>query len=169
MSKPLLKSFIEENYTVFKYYLQKRYKELNSYDAEDIVQQTVIKLLYKGHDELSIRNVSSYIYTALQNSAKDYFKKNSRLVLRSIEMEIPTQTLEDEVLASELSDFIDTAIASLDDKSRYVFVETEIKGRPYEELVEETGEKIGTLLSRKSRARKKLRVLIKEYMEVNNG
>ncbi len=57
------------------------------------------------------------------------------------------------------------AIDKLDDKQRYVFVETEIKGRSYEELSKESGEKIGTLLSRKSRAAKKLKDMMYEYMK----
>jgi DNA-directed RNA polymerase specialized sigma24 family protein len=46
-----------------------------------------------------------------------------------------------------------------------VFVETEIKGRSYDELTRETGERLGTLLSRKSRASKKLKETIRGYMD----
>ncbi|MHB8129915.1 MAG: hypothetical protein ACYDEX_13035 [Mobilitalea sp.] len=49
-------------------------------------------------------------------------------------------------------------------KSRYVFVETEIKGRSYDSLVKESGEKLGTLLSRKNRARKQLRDALVTYI-----
>lgn len=59
---------------------------------------------------------------------------------------------------------ITAAIGRLDEKQRYVFVETELKGRSYDELARETGEKLGTLLSRKSRAASKLKSMIHEYM-----
>ena len=62
---------------------------------------------------------------------------------------------------------LQAALYKLDDKSRHVFMETEIKRRSYQELSEETGEPIGTLLSRKSRATRKLRILLKDY--VNDG
>ena len=55
------------------------------------------------------------------------------------------------------------AILSLDEKSKYIFIETEVKGRSYKEIAEETGQNIGTLLSRKSRAQQKLKTKMKQY------
>jgi DNA-directed RNA polymerase specialized sigma24 family protein len=81
------------------------------------------------------------MYTSLQNGAKDYFKKNNRVILQAEQTEGSTVCVEDQVLLLELKQLIREAINSLDAKSRYVFVETEIKGRSYEELVAETGEK----------------------------
>lgn len=163
MAKNMLGDFFEENYTTLKYYLRGKFHSLNEYDVEDIVQQTATKLLYKGDNVLTIGNLSSYVYTSLQNGAKDYFKKNNKLVLESQPTERSTGYLEEEVLSNELKATIQRAIEDLDEKSRYVFVETEIKGRSYDDLIEESGEKLGTLLSRKSRARKKLQVVLEEY------
>ncbi len=59
------------------------------------------------------------------------------------------------------------ALAMLDEKSRFVFVETEFNGKSYKQLSELTGEPIGTLLSRKNRAVKKLCVMMENYN--NNG
>jgi RNA polymerase sigma factor (sigma-70 family) len=164
LAKSILTEFFEENYHHFKYYLKKRFNELNEYDVEDIIQQTVMKLLYKGDDVMSISNLSSYMYTSLQNGAKDYFKKNNRVILQAEQTEGSTVCVEDQVLLLELKQLIREAINSLDAKSRYVFVETEIKGRSYDELVAETGEKLGTLLSRKNRAKIKLRAALSAYI-----
>lgn len=167
MIKPVIGEFFEENYIAFKRYLKMKFHELNEYDIEDIIQHTIMKLLYKGDDFLSISNLKAYMYTSLQNSAKDYFKKYNRIELyenSSEHFEQATQTIEDQVLQTELKDVIKKAILSLDVKSRYVFVETEIKGRSYDSLVKESGEKLGTLLSRKSRAKKQLRDAILSYI-----
>lgn len=164
MSDHILSDFFEENYQQFKYYLRSRFTEINEYDAEDIIQHTIIKLLYKGDDILSINNLSSYMYTSLQNGAKDYFKKNSRLILYENFDEEQSPSIEEEILLKELKMVIRNAIYNLEAKSRYVFVETEIKGRSYSELVKETGEKLGTLLSRKSRAKIKLQEALKAYI-----
>jgi len=164
LAKHILSEFFEENYHHFKYYLKKRFNELNEYDVEDIIQQTAMKLLYKGEDIMSINNLSSYMYTSLQNGAKDYFKKNNRIILREDHFEGSSETIEDEILATELKNLIKEAIDSLDEKSRYVFVETELKGRSYDALVKETGEKLGTLLSRKNRAKIKLRAALTAYI-----
>ncbi len=66
-------------------------------------------------------------------------------------------------MVTELKTVIKRSIDGLDEKQRYVFVETEIKGRSYEDLAAETGEKLGTLLSRKSRAKEKLKKMLYEY------
>ncbi len=98
----------------------------------------------------------------LENGAKDLFKKRARETALDDNGEGGEET-EKQVLKAELRRVIDSAIERLDEKQRYVFVETEIKGRSYDELVGETGEKLGTLLSRKSRAVKRLKTMIKEY------
>ncbi len=75
-----------------------------------------------------------------------------------------TSSIEDSVLHSELKGYIKKAIDNLDEKSRFVFIETEIKGKSYKQLVDETGIKLGTLLSRKSRATKKLQKILVNYV-----
>lgn len=167
MIKPFIGEFFEENYIAFKRYLKGKFHELNEYDIEDIIQQTIMKLLYKGDDFLSINNLTAYMYTSLQNNAKDYFKKFNRVELYendSGHFEQESQTIEERVLQLELRSVIKKAILSLDMKSRYVFVETEIKGRSYDSLVKESGERLGTLLSRKSRAKKQLRDALVTYI-----
>lgn len=157
----------EENYISFKKYLRSRYAELNDYDVEDIISQTLIKLLYKGDDLLSINNLSSYMYTSLSNGAKDYFKKENRVEIHednSPHFEGESRSPEDEYLLKELKELIKTTLFSLDPKLRFVFIETEFKGRTYKDLVEITGDKLGTLLSRKNRAKQKLRIALEAYL-----
>ena len=166
LSDSLLSKFIEDNYSTLQKYLRRRFKDLDKYDAEDIIQHTFVKMLSKGRNDVNVKSVSSYIYRSVHNSAIDYFKKTSRLQLVDDEFMSQAESVEDQILFQELDYMIGEAINSLDEKSKYVFIETELKGRTYEELVEETGEKIGTLLSRKSRAKKKLKSMLKEYMEV---
>lgn len=101
----------------------------------------------------------------LENGAKDHFKKHSRETLTLENDERSEESIEASVLKGELKAVIMRSIERLDKDQRYVFVETEIKGRSYDELVRETGEKLGTLLSRKSRAVKKLKEMIREYMD----
>jgi RNA polymerase sigma factor (sigma-70 family) len=123
-----------------------------------------MKLLKMGTNLAGIKSLTSYIFKALENGAKDHFKKRNREMLTSEYKEEGSATLEENVLASELKDTIMKAIASLEARQRYVFVETELKGRSYDDLSRETGEKVGTLLSRKSRAVKKLRETIVRYI-----
>ena len=159
----------EENYEWFKRFLRGRFINLNDYDIEDIIQQAAMNLLYKT-DIAGISNLTSYVYTSIQNGAKDHFKKRKNETLSAEDIEEETQALEEKVLVGELKQVIGKSIEKLEPKQRFVFVETEMKGRSYESLVRETGEKLGTLLSRKNRAIKKLRKMIEEYIneEKNN-
>ncbi len=100
----------------------------------------------------------------LENGAKDHFKKRNRETLTSEDAEGKKESTEESVLKGELKQVIMLSIGRLEENQRYVFVETEIKGRSYGELVRETGEKLGTLLSRKSRATKKLKEMIRGYI-----
>ncbi len=163
----MIRQIFEDNYSWFKRFLRVRFISLNDYDIEDLIQQAAFKLLYKGENLAGIRNLTSYVYTALENGAKDLFRKRSRETLASEQFEEKSEALEQSVLTKELKHIIMLAVDRLEKNQKYVFVETEIKGRSYDELVRETGEKLGTLLSRKSRAVKKLRSMIDDY--VNEG
>lgn len=164
MLKGIIESAFRDDYTNFKSYLVSRFDYINEYDAEDIIQQTVLKLLYKGNDALSIQNMTSYIYKSIRNGAYDLLKKRSREILGDEYPEAQTLSTEDELLIKELKLVLKEAILSLDEKSRFVFIETELKGKSYKQLAEETGEKMGTLLSRKSRSLKKLEKIITDYL-----
>jgi RNA polymerase sigma factor (sigma-70 family) len=148
-------------FTRFKNYLRASFSQLSEYDAEDIVQQTALNLLSRGDDD--IVNATAYIYRALRNSAINALHRRRR--------ETPCDELEtgqgdsaeDEALSEALDWRLEEALALLDEKSRMVFVETELNGRSYKALSEQTGEPVGTLLSRKSRAVKKLSIILAQY------
>lgn len=141
-----------------------RFIRLNDYDIEDLIQQAALNLLRKGENIAGIKNMTSYVFRVLENGARDYFKKHSRETLTEEHSEETSAALEDKVLAREMKDVVVRAIHQLEPSQRYVFIETEIKGRSYESLARETGEKIGTLLSRKSRAVKKLKEIVQDYI-----
>ncbi len=159
-----LAEIFESEYTNFKHYLKSRFNRLSEYDAEDIIQLTVLKILRKGDDALSIRNMTSYMYSSLRNSAIDYMKKTKYEVLTDEDSDAVVDAAEAEVLKNELKMIIKQAIDLLDEKSKYIFIETELMGRSYKELCDETGIKLGTLLSRKSRAVKKIKKTVSEYL-----
>ena len=165
MLKNIIEDVFRNDYTNFKAYLVSRFDHINEYDAEDIIQQAVLKLLYKGNDALSIQNMTSYIYKSIRNGAYDLLKKRNREILGDEYLDQETLTIEDELLIKELKTVMKDAIYALDEKSRFIFVETELKGKSYKELSKETGVKLGTLLSRKSRALKKMEKILTEYVK----
>lgn len=169
MSNEIIEVMFEEHYSNFKKYLNKHFRSLNEYDVEDIIQQTVIKLLCKSDDITGISNLTSYMYSSLSNGAKDYFKKQSRVEIHEMNsshfMEQQTVTTEELVLLKELKMLIKKTLKKMDPKLRRVFIETEVQGRSYKDIMKETNEKLGTLLSRKNRAKRKLQTVVKSYLE----
>jgi RNA polymerase sigma factor (sigma-70 family) len=147
----------------FKNYLKDRFSYLSEVDAEDIIQQTALSLLGRSDEEDSIEYLSSYIYASLRNGAKNMFRNRRREVLRDDIDSDSSSSAEDEIIKQELREQIDYALSLLDEKSRFVFEQTEFEGKSYKELSALTGEPVGTLLSRKSRAAKKLMIILDEY------
>jgi RNA polymerase sigma factor (sigma-70 family) len=152
-----------DSFEKFKNYLRAAFRQLSEYDAEDIVQQTALSLLGRDDDDDSIDYVTSYIYASLRNTAKNLFRKRGREIPAEEIDTGETYSAEDELLNGELKAKIDAALSMLDEKSRFVFTQTEFEGKSYKELSQITGEPIGTLLSRKNRASKKLMIILDEY------
>ena len=151
----------------FKSYLRNTFSGLNEYDAEDIIQQTALSILGRDGGDGDIEYMSAYIYAALRNGARNFFRKRGREVLGGQDLAGGEDvSAEDEIIAMELRERLDEALSMLDEKSRYVYEKTEFEGKSYKELSGETGEPIGTLLSRKNRAVKKLMVLLNEYRDL---
>ncbi|MDD5017427.1 MAG: sigma-70 family RNA polymerase sigma factor [Eubacteriales bacterium] len=153
-----------KSFNKFKNYLRGAFSELNEYDAEDIVSQTALAMLDRD-DTDSIEYMSAYIYSALRNTAKNHFRKR-KYEAASDGIDRGGDSAEDELIKAELKQQIWSALSILDEKSRFVLVETELYGKSYKEVQAVTGEPIGTLLSRKSRAVKKLVTILDEYYDL---
>lgn len=155
-----------EGFGKFKNYLKARFSYLSEVDAEDIVQQTALSLLSRDDGEDSIEYISAYIYASLRNRAKNMARNKSREVLKDDIDSGRSSSAEDELMEKEMSGQIEHALSMLDEKSRFVFTQTEFEGKSYKELSSLTGEPIGTLLSRKNRAAKKLMIILDEYRKL---
>jgi RNA polymerase sigma-70 factor (ECF subfamily) len=162
--KDIIERLFVDDYDNFKKYLLGRFSSLNTFDVEDIISKTFVRILSTGSN-YGIENINSYFYSALKNGALDHIKGRKDEIEHQDYMELDYNTPEKKLLNEELKLMLKNAIDRLDPKSRYVFVSTEIYGKSFKELSFETGEKIGSLLSRKSRAMKKLREYLIVYME----
>ncbi len=160
-----LSQIFGDGFDGYKRYLKRKFSTLNDFEAEDIIQQTAMKFIYKGGDLAAIHQISAYIKTSLSNTAKDYFKKQDREVPSEMDEENGGITDGDILLETEMKQALKAAILKLDEKSRFVFVETVIRGTDYKTLSEKTGEPIGTLLARKKRAVVKLKKIMSEYFD----
>ncbi len=75
---------------------------------------------------------------------------------------------DDSLSTSEFYDLLNSAIADLPETFRITIILREIQGLSYEEIAEITKVSLGTVKSRIARARNRLQLLLKPYLETQN-
>ncbi len=164
--------------------LVKRYKDrlinfvfrlVNDRDqAEDIIQDTMLKLYTHKHYYKSIAKFSTWIYTIAGNFAKTELRKkktrkvtnNSQLGPEDRDYDPPSNDPNPEKLVE--SEFINTkileAIEKLPEHFKVVTVLRDIEKLPYDEISNIVDVPLGTVKSRINRARIQLQKDLKDYI-----
>ncbi|RLD14502.1 RNA polymerase subunit sigma-24 [candidate division KSB1 bacterium] len=164
--------------------LVKRYKEplLNFVyrfvgereEAEDIVQETFLRLFKNKHYYREIAKFSTWIYTIAGNLAKTELRRRKRRKLLSIsnfmssdkDYDIPDEDSNPEREANTVitDKIIQKAIDKLSPKFKQVILLRDVQGFSYEEIAEIVGIPLGTVKSRVNRARLKLQEDLQQLM-----
>ncbi|HEX2094273.1 MAG TPA: sigma-70 family RNA polymerase sigma factor [Longimicrobiaceae bacterium] len=135
--------------------------------AEDLVQETFIRVYRHLHRFDQTKKFSTWIYTIASNLAKNELRNRSRnpLVLfqaikkswdadqRPLEWEDNTYRPDDLFRKRHLRRMVESAVAELPEHHKTVFVLREMEGKTYEEIAEITRCNLGTVKSRLNRAR----------------
>ena len=156
-----------------------RPKVNNSEDAEDILQEVWYQ--FSNLTKISeIVNVSAWLYTVSRNKITDSYRKKKTENLEDFvyEDEDGTFSIKDilllddsenpELLAfrEEVWKALFSALDELPEKQKLVFTEHEIEGKKLQEIADEQGENLKTIISRKNYAikhlRKRMTVLYKD-------
>jgi len=157
-------------------WVRRRLADCAEREGEDIVQE-VYATLFESEEDLPIDNLSAYVYTALRHRVIDRMRRRRPVV--SLESPVadtdgltladilpsPAEHPLDSLHRQELSNALHHALGSLDEASREIVLATEFEGRTFRELSELWQVPIGTLLSRKSRALRRLAVSLAEYKD----
>ena len=173
-------SFYREERGRMAGYVRRLVQGMSEADEEDIIQDVMLNVWSAADVTLPIGRLSSYIYQSLKNRVIDLSRKRTAdISLDAHAGGEGADTLLD-LLADarydiaggsqrqEMSDLLFDALDTLRRGEREIIVMTEFEDRSFAECAEIFGEPVGTLLSRKSRALKKVRVLLGEselYME----
>jgi RNA polymerase sigma factor (sigma-70 family) len=156
-------------------YVRARLRRIDEMDAEDIVSDVMLNVLQKTGVTANVQSLPAYVYRALRNRVVDVQRgRRSTLSLDACVdengeiplMELLTDESSGTAGQAERREFfrrLAQALDRLEARQRAVFIATEIEGRPYRALSEEWNEPLGTLLSRKSRAVKALREMLRDY------
>ncbi len=147
--------------------------------AEDLVQETFIRVYRHLHRFDQSKKFSTWIYTIASNLAKNELRNRSRnpLVLfqtikknweadhRPLQWEDTSYRPDDLYRKRHLRDLVEKAIEQLPEHHRVVFVLREMEGKTYEEISEITGVNLGTVKSRLNRARNNFAQIIAPMLE----
>ena len=126
--------------------------------AEDIVQESYAALWEKLQEGVHVLNRKSYLYMMVRNRCLDHLRKKG----------IPTESLkpydtygiiddDDAQERSQTEAKLWTAIDSLPEKCREVFILSKRDGLKYEEIAEELGLSVNTVRNQISKALKVLK------------
>ena len=157
-------------------YVHAKVSRISDMDAEDIVREVMLSLIRRVDNSGPVENIAAYTYRSVRNRIADYQAEKARTVsldgfsdedeafsLKEM-LSDDTQDIQARVERKELLRALGACMDKLDGKQRAVLIATEWHGRSFRELSEAWHEPVGTLLSRKSRAVKALRDMLKDQL-----
>ncbi len=142
--------------------------------AEDLAQETFVRVYRHLHRYDSGRKFSTWILTIASNLSKNELRNRARnpLVLfqamraswqadnRPIEFEDKRNLPDDLFRKRRLQEQVEIAVTKLPEHHRVVFVLREMEGKTYDEISQITGVTLGTVKSRLNRARNRFAQII---------
>lgn len=138
--------------------------------AEDVVQETFVRLWQHRMSYRTIARFSTWIYTIAANLVRSHMRKQSRMKTVDLEpREAGDRTIElpdggrpvDEIVEGRMTvEKVRRAMDQLPEEFREVIILREIEELSYEEIVELLDLPLGTVKSRINRARGRLRELL---------
>jgi len=140
-------------------------------DAEDLVQDVMLKMFRVINMNTKIENLAAYAWQSLKNLIIDNRRRNvhytEQIDDRHEEIASSEDSPEEHVLREHFSAYLEEALKILKPSERAIWIATEIECISYQELAENWDEPIGTLLSRKYRAEKKILETLNKYYKEN--
>jgi len=130
--------------------------------AEDLLQETFVKLLDSGRQGREIENFPAYLMTIARNLCLSYKAKHKRSFVQVEDFHLTSRDVPYE--QQELLQLIQTALELLPEDYREAFVLREYNGLSYVEISEVIGESLEVVKIRIFRAKKKLRDILAPYL-----
>ena len=137
----------------------------NQADSEDLVQETLLRA-YKAIDRFDGRHPRAWLLTILRNTNVNMHRRRRPGTIGDWELlrsarpafgraELPSA--EDSFVLEELHEDLDAAVRALDPRFRAALVLVDVCDLSYSEAAAVLGVPVGTVMSRLSRARERIR------------
>ncbi len=137
----------------------------NKADAEDLVQETLLRS-YRALDRFDGRHPRAWLLTILRNTNANLHRRRRPGTVGDWDLlrgarpafgEAELRSAEDSVLDHELDRDLDHAIRALDPRFRTALILVDVHDLSYAEAAALLGVPVGTVMSRLSRARHRVR------------
>ena len=151
----------------------------NPQEAEDLVQETMLKAFRFSHTYQPGTNLRAWLFRILNTSAINRYRRNAAHPtpsslpegeefylynqIRDLSGQELSQGAEEEVLNKYLDEDVYKALNNLPPNFRMAVVLADIEGLSYKEIAEALQIPIGTVMSRISRARRQLQKSLWQY------
>jgi RNA polymerase sigma-70 factor, ECF subfamily len=138
--------------------------------ADDLVQDTLVRALTKGHLWQPGTDIRAWLFTIMHNQYVNTVRKEMR-DSATVDIEQMSSTLAattDPTAGRQLAE-LDRALARLPDEQREVILLVGLEGTAYESAAQIPGVPIGTVRSRLSRGRNSLRELMGKKQQAKPG
>lgn len=172
-NKDALRELLERESKVLRAYY--RAQRLSPHDIQDLTQNVLIKIAKNIH---TLKEVATYpkwakiiarneLYDHLRLKKKDKFQYMTHPDLDDISKDIPdfADNPLDKILGLELKNKVKNSIQYLPDEYKKAIIMRDIAGLSYSKIAEISNLNIGTVKSRISRAREKLKKIVEPYLE----
>jgi RNA polymerase sigma-70 factor (ECF subfamily) len=147
--------------------------------AEELVQETFLRVYRHGERFDQSRRFSTWIYTIAGNLARNDLRRRRRSPIVDFDVvsatgevadwtdlaEDPAPRPDEAEVSRSMMELIQKTVMRLSPIHRRVFVLREIEDKTYEEIAEEVGCDLGTVKSRLNRARRAFAGLIAPYLD----
>lgn len=149
-------------------------------DAEDVLQDVFYELVQSYRLLKPIEQMAAWLFRVARNKITDRYRRQRPESLEAMtaagtdpdgeplllaELLPATDATDGDLLRETLLDAIADALDELPEDQRMVFVAHELEGKSFNQLVEETGVPLNTLLARKHYAVKKLRTRLRDIYD----
>ncbi|AXT20451.1 sigma-70 family RNA polymerase sigma factor [Flavobacteriaceae bacterium AU392] len=129
-------------------------------EAEDIVQEVLIKLWKRKRQMNDVKNIKAYSLQMVKNLSYDKMKKRKPVLsLEKYDYDSSLYTIEDKIFAKDEVVLIKNLIDKLTIRQKEIFVLKDIEGLSYDEVVEITNLDIRNVRATLSMARKRIKDL----------
>ena len=143
-------------------------------DAEDLVQESLVKAFRSLHQYRPGTNLKAWLYRILHTTYISMYRKAQRRPQESLQEEIDDFSFYDEVarsgasperevLAALTADEVKQALADLPETFRLAVYLADVEGFAYKEIAEIMDTPVGTVMSRLHRGRKALQKALATY------